>query len=78
MRAEISIFGAEGTWQRFRDTAELAIKIGRLQSYLEEVDPESPAEVIDALPIMTDIFEAEFPHTNSLIRDQKDMTTPDL
>lgn len=47
--AEISLLNAEDTWQRFRDTAELAIEIGRLQYNLERVDPNSPVEVIDSL-----------------------------
>jgi len=47
--AKISLIDAEDTWQRFKDTTQLAIEIGRLQYYLERVDPNSRAEVIDAV-----------------------------
>ena len=47
--AEISLVNAKDSWQRFKDTAEFAIQIGRLQFYLERVDRNSPVEVIDAL-----------------------------
>jgi hypothetical protein len=47
--AEISLLNAENSWQRFKDTTELAIEIGRLQFYLERVDQNSPVEVIDTL-----------------------------
>jgi hypothetical protein len=47
--AEISLVNAKDSWQRFKNTVEFAIQIGRLQFYLERLDPNSPAEVIDAL-----------------------------
>jgi hypothetical protein len=47
--SKISLVDGEDSWQEFKDTTELAIEIGRLQYYLERVDPDSPVEVIDAV-----------------------------
>ena len=47
--AKISLLDGEDIWQLFEVTTELAVEIGRLQYYLEQVDPYSPVEIIDAL-----------------------------
>jgi hypothetical protein len=47
--SKISLVDGEDSWQEFKDTTKLAIEIGRLQYYLQRVDPDSPVEVIDAV-----------------------------
>ena len=47
--AKITLLNAEETSEVFKDTTELAIEIGRLQYYLNQVNPNSPADVVDAL-----------------------------
>lgn len=71
LTAQITLLEAEDTWQRFKATTELAIQIGRLQFYLGLVDPNSPAEVIDArwtAPAPTPLATAP-PSTSSIPSD---------
>ena len=75
--AKISLMDAKNSWQQFKATTELAIEIGRLQYYLQRVDPDSPAEVMDAvwspplpalyLPLLPTTIPSSMPTSYSLL-----------
>jgi hypothetical protein len=46
--AQISLVDAEDTWKVFKATTELAIEVGSLQFHLDEIDPDCPADILDA------------------------------
>ncbi len=46
--AEISLLNGEDSWRLFKDTTELAIRVGRLQYHLDRVNKNSSVEIIDS------------------------------
>ena len=45
--AKVSLEDADDLWHTFQTTLEVAIRIGRLQYHLDEVNPQSSAEILD-------------------------------